>query len=199
MHRRGVGVQISEGHQGMSSPEIIEDGAEAAKAAKAKARKKLILIGAAAGVLLLGGGGGAAFLFTGSSAKAEGAKDAHGEKPTAKSADSGHGEGGEAGGKDAFLDVPAMMVNLRSPDGQARFLKLHFMIVPGDGVVADDLKEKLPLVLDSFQPFLRELRPEDLSGSAAVFRIKEEMMVRATATLGEGQVKDILIQDLVQQ
>ena len=58
---------------------------------------------------------------------------------------------------------------------------------------------ELPLVLDSFQPFLRELRPEDLSGSAAVFRIKEEMMVRATATLGAGQVKDILIQDLVQQ
>lgn len=54
-------------------------------------------------------------------------------------------------------------------------------------------------MLDSFQPFLRELRPEDLSGSAAVFRIKEEMMVRATATLGAGQVKDILIQDLVQQ
>jgi len=184
----------------MSSPEIIEEGAEAAKAAKPKSKKKLIIIGAAAGVLLLGGGGGAAFLFSGPSAKAEGAKDAHGaEKKEEKSAEGGHGEGGEAGGKDAFLDVPAMMVNLRSPDGQARFLKLHFMIVPGDGVAADELKEKLPLVLDSFQPFLRELRPEDLAGSAAVFRIKEEMMVRATATLGDGKVKDILIQDLVQQ
>lgn len=182
----------------MSSPEIIEEGAEAAKAAKPKSKKKLIIIGAAAGVLLLGGGGGAAFMFSGSSAKAEEAKDAHGEKKEEKSAEGGHGESAE-GGKDAFLDVPAMMVNLRSPDGQARFLKLHFMIVPGDGVAPDDLKEKLPLVLDSFQPFLRELRPEDLSGSAAVFRIKEEMMVRATATLGEGQVKDILIQDLVQQ
>ncbi len=182
----------------MSSPEIIEEGAEAAKAAKPKSKKKLIIIGAAAGVLLLGGGGGAAFMFSGSSAKAEEAKSAQGEKKEEKSAEGGHGEGAEAG-KDAFLDVPAMMVNLRSPDGQARFLKLHFMIVPGDGVAPDDLKEKLPLVLDSFQPFLRELRPEDLSGSAAVFRIKEEMMVRATATLGDGQVKDILIQDLVQQ
>lgn len=182
----------------MSSPEIIEEGAEAAKAAKPKSKKKLILIGAAAGVLLLGGGGGAAFMFSGSSAKAEGAKDAHAAPKEEKSAEGGHGDSAEAG-KDAFLDVPAMMVNLRSPDGQARFLKLHFMIVPGDGVAQDDLKEKLPLVLDSFQPFLRELRPEDLSGSAAVFRIKEEMMIRATATLGEGQVKDILIQDLVQQ
>jgi flagellar protein FliL len=183
----------------MSSPEIIEEGAEAAKAAKPKSKKKLIIIGAAAGVLLLGGGGGAAFMFSGSSAKAEEAAGGHGAKTEAKNAGGGHGEGADASGKDAFLDVPAMMVNLRSPDGQARFLKLHFMIVPADGVAPDDLKEKLPLVLDSFQPFLRELRPEDLSGSAAVFRIKEEMMVRATATLGEGQVKDILIQDLVQQ
>src|SRR5436305_324403 len=199
MHRRGVGVQISEGHQGMSSPEIIEEGAEAAKATEPKSRKKLILIGAVAGVLLLGGGGGAAFMFSGPSAKAEGAKDAHGGAKDAAKSDGGHGEAADDAGKGAFVDVPAMLVNLRSPDGQARFLKIHFMIVPGDGIAPDGLKEKLPLVLDSFQPFLRELRPEDLSGSAAVFRIKEEMMVRVTATLGEGQVKDILIQDLVQQ
>lgn len=183
----------------MSSPEIIEEGAEAAKAAKPKSKKKLIIIGAAAGVLLLGGGGGAAFMLSGGSAKAETAEGGH-AKPEEKKAEGGHGEGGEgAAGKDAYVDVPAMMVNLRSPDGQARFLKLHFMIVPGDGIAPDAMKEKLPLLLDSFQPFLRELRPEDLAGSAAVFRIKEEMMVRATATLGDGQVKDILIQDLVQQ
>lgn len=185
----------------MSSPEIIEEGAEAAKAAKPKSKKKLIIIGAAAGVLLLGGGGATAFMLSGGSAKAETADAGHAK--TEKAAEGGHGEGGEGGegaaGKDAYVDVPAFMVNLRSPDGQARFLKLHFMIVPADGVAPDTLKEKLPLVMDSFQPFLRELRPEDLAGSAAVFRIKEEMMVRATATLGDGQVKDILIQDLVQQ
>ena len=43
------------------------------------------------------------------------------------------------------------------------------------------------------------MRPEDLSGSAAVFRIKEEMLVRTTAAVGTGMVKDILIQDIVQQ
>ncbi|NYT42126.1 flagellar basal body-associated FliL family protein [Sphingomonas sp. R-74633] len=184
----------------MSSPEIIEEGAEAAKAAKPKSKKKLIIIGAAAGVVLLGGGGGAAFMLSGGSAKAETADSGH-AKTEEKAAEGGHGDsGGEAAaGKDAYVDVPAFMVNLRSPDGQARFLKLHFMIVPADGIAPDTMKEKLPLLLDSFQPFLRELRPEDLAGSAAVFRIKEEMMVRATATLGDGQVKDILIQDLVQQ
>ena len=61
------------------------------------------------------------------------------------------------------------------------------------------MKEKLPLILDAYQPFLRELRPEDLAGSAAVFRLKEEMLVRTTRALGPGAVVDVLIQDLIQQ
>jgi flagellar FliL protein len=181
----------------MSSPEIVEEGAEGAKPATPKSKKKLIIIGAAAGVLLLGGGGGAAMMLSGGSAKAEAAAEGH-EEAAAESESGGHGDA-EGKGKEAFVDVPAMVVNLRSPDGASRFLKIHFMIVPGPKGSAETLKDKLPLILDAYQPFLRELRPEDLAGSAAVFRIKEEMLVRATEVAGPGMVKDILIQDLVQQ
>jgi flagellar FliL protein len=186
----------------MSSPEIVEEGAEGATpAASPKKKKKLIIIGAAAGVLVLGGGGGAAMMLSGGSAKAETAADAgHGEEAAADASAEGE-SGGHGGGdsKEAFVDVPAMVVNLRSPDGASRFLKIHFMIVPGAKGSVDGLKDKLPLILDAYQPFLRELRPEDLAGSAAVFRIKEEMLVRATEVAGAGSVKDILIQDLIQQ
>jgi len=181
----------------MSSPEIVEEGAEGAKPATPKSKKKLIIIGAAAGVLLLGGGGGAAMMLSGGSAKAETAAEGHGEAAT-ESESGGHGDT-EGKSKEAFVDVPAMVVNLRSPDGASRFLKIHFMIVPGAKGTPETLKDKLPLILDAYQPFLRELRPEDLAGSAAVFRIKEEMLVRATEVAGPGMVKDILIQDLVQQ
>ncbi|NIJ20834.1 flagellar FliL protein [Sphingomonas naasensis] len=184
----------------MSSPEIVEEGAEGAKPVQPKSKKKLLIIGAAAGVLLLGGGGGAAMMLSGGSAKAETAAEGHGEeaKPEAEAESGGHG-GGEGAGKEAYVDVPAMIVNLRSPDGASRYLKIHFMIVPGPKGTADSVREKLPLILDAYQPFLRELRPEDLAGSAAVFRIKEEMLVRASDVAGAGTVKDILIQDLVQQ
>lgn len=182
----------------MSSPEIVEEGAEGAKPVQPKSKKKLIIIGAAAGVLLLGGGGGAAMMLSGGSAKAETAAEGHGEeaKADAEGDSGGHG-GGEA--KGAYIDVPAMVVNLRSPDGASRYLKIHFMIVPGPKATADSVREKLPLILDAYQPFLRELRPEDLAGSAAVFRIKEEMLIRAGEVAGPGAVKEILIQDLVQQ
>lgn len=181
----------------MSSPEIVEEGAEGATPAAPKSKKKLILISAAAGVLLLGGGGGAAMMLSGGSARAgTAAEGGHGEVSNEAEGESGHGE---ETAREAFVDVPAMVVNLRSPDGASRFLKLHFMIVPGAKGTPESIKEKLPLILDAYQPFLRELRPEDLAGSAAVFRIKEEMLVRATDVAGAGVIKDILIQDLVQQ
>ncbi|MBR0550924.1 flagellar basal body-associated FliL family protein [Sphingomonadaceae bacterium LXI357] len=107
----------------------------------------------------------------------------------------GHGEGGEA----SFVDVPPMVVNLRTSDGQARFLKLHFLIVPSNADKKAEIEEKMPLIIDRYQPFLRELRPEDLAGSAAVYRIKEELILRAGEIVGTGGVSDVLIQDLIQQ
>lgn len=104
-----------------------------------------------------------------------------------------------AAGKSSYIEVPAITVNLRGGDTQARFLKLRFIIVAADAGKVEGIKERLPVVLDALQPFLRELRPEDLAGSAAVFRIKEEMMARATQALGAGTIRDVLIQDLLQQ
>jgi len=185
------------------SAEIVEDKSAQETPAPNK-KKKLIIIGAATAAALTLGGGGAAFFMGGkSTAKTE----AHGEEAAA--ADEGHGEGeatkegegghGEGEGKGKFVDVPTVSVNLRSPDGAPRFLKLHLMLVPGPKTTDAALKDKLPVVLDAYQPFLRELRPEDLGGSAAVFRLKEELMVRATRVLGPGMVKEVLIQDLIQQ
>jgi flagellar protein FliL len=183
------------------SAEIVEDKSAPASPAPNK-KKKLIIIGAATvAALTLGGGGAAMFLGGGKSeAKAEKGHEAEAAAEEA-SADAEHG-GGEEGGEgkgEKFVDIPPLSVNLRSPDGTAHFLKLHLMLVPGPKTTDAALKDKLPLLLDAYQPFLRELRPEDLNGSAAVFRLKEELMVRATRVLGAGMVKEVLIQDLIQQ
>lgn len=162
-------------------PEENEAGDEtpaAAKPAGAK-RKKVIVIAAAA--LLVLGGGGAGYMMLGGSGESEGRAEASSGEPP------------------AYVEVPAMTLNLRSPDGQARFLKLRFVLVSAEAGKEEEIKGRLPLILDAYQPFLRELRPEDLAGSAAVFRLKEEMLVRAAGIVGQGVIKDVLIQDLVQQ
>lgn len=177
------------------SAEIVEEKEAAPAKAKPKSKMKLIVIGGAAAVALLGGGGGAYLFLSGGSKTEAAGKHA---KEIKEQAPGMHGEGAERD-DEKFVDVPAMVVNLRSPDGAVRFLKLHFMLVPGPNADSETLKNKLPLILDAYQPFLRELRPEDLAGSAAIFRVKEEMMIRANDTLGTGSVSDILIEDLVQQ
>jgi flagellar FliL protein len=186
---------MSKHDKATEAPANPEGGDVDGAAPAPKKSKKLILFGAVGAVLLLGGGGGA-WMFLGSSKPA--AEAGH-EAPAKEEAKSEHGGGEEGKEGEAFVDVPAMVVNLRSADGSARFLKVHFMLVPGEKATAEQITTKLPLLLDAYQPFLRELRPDDLGGSAAVFRVKEEMLVRAHQTLGDEMVKDVLIQDLIQQ
>jgi len=176
----------------LSAAEITSDAEEgeapAAAAKKPRFSKRTMMIGGGAIVLVLVLVI-AAFFFMKPSAEADGAAaEAHGEKTSE-----------EKGEEETYVDAPAMVINLRSPDGAARFLKIRFTLVPASAAKGDEVKKKLPLIIDAFQPFLRELRPEDLAGSAAVFRIKEELLVRATGAMGPDVVKDILIQDLIQQ
>lgn len=151
-------------------------------AAEAQARrfgKRKALIAAVGAVVLLGGAGVGGYIFLGGEEKPKAAAD--GASP------------------DSYTEVPPLIVNIRTADGQPRFLKLRFIIVANDPGNSEQIKQKLPFILDALQPFLRELRPEDLNGSAAVFRVKEEMMTRISATMGGDIVRDVLIQDLVQQ
>lgn len=178
-----------------TAPGTGPDGSASPNPTGAKAGKgRLIAIVAGAVVLSLLAGGGGVYWFTRD-------KSAHGAaKAEEASAPEAEGEGGdaEADPSKSYIDVPPMMVNLRGGGAEARFVKLHFIVVAANGKT-DEVKARLPVILDALQPFLRELRPDDLNGSAAVFRIKEEMMRRCDEALGPGKVRDVLIQDLIQQ
>lgn len=155
---------------------LVEDGDETADdAPPKKSRKKLIIIIVA--VLLLASGGAAAWFLTRPAEVAEAHEVT--ELP------------------EAFVDIPAIQVSLRTSDGRSSVLKLHVMLVPGEKT-PEEIEPRLPLLLDRFQPFLRELRPEDMAGSAGTYRIKEELLFRTNQALGEGAVRDVLIQDLMQ-
>jgi len=188
-----------------SEPDTAGDAAESSETPESKPgllgnRKRLVIIGGAVLMLAVVGGGAAFFLGGGKSAAGEsGAESAEAAPAEEKAPAEGEGGGEGEGGELPLVDVPPMLVNLRTADGSARYLKLHFMLEAPSTAKADKLKARLPAILDAYQPFLRELRPEDIAGSAAVFRIKEEMLIRATQVAGRGMVRDVLIQELVQQ
>ena len=152
------------------------DTAEATPAPPNRRRRILLIV--AAFLLVAGVAGGGWFMF--GRAPADALAEAPPETPP-----------------ETFVDVPPIQVALRAADGSSRMLKLHVMLVPGS-LEPEELTARLPLLLDRFQPFLRELRPEDMSGSAATFRVKEELLIRANQALGAGAVRDVLIQDLMQ-
>jgi flagellar FliL protein len=170
----------------MNGVEIVEDDNDVPEAiepnpivSRRKKRRRVKLIGLAAGLVLAVSGGAYAFLSAGS-------EEAEAVTPTVSS-------------NSKFVEAPPMLINVHDADGRAHFLKLRFVIVAADEDKADEVKDKMPLIVDSLQSFLRELRPDDLAGSAAVYRIKEEMMVRMRRGFGAGSIEDVLIQDLVEQ
>ena len=57
----------------------------------------------------------------------------------------------------------------------------------------------MPSITDSFQVYLRELRLEDLKGSAGLMRLKEELLVRLNIAAGTTQINDVLFKEMLVQ
>jgi flagellar protein FliL len=98
-----------------------------------------------------------------------------------------------------YVEVPDMMVNLRTVGGDRRYLKVRVTIEAASEADKTAIEARLPAVIDGFQGFLRELRPEDLAGASGTFRIKEELMIRVNRGGGPGRARDVLVQELIQQ
>ena len=98
-----------------------------------------------------------------------------------------------------YDDLPDMLVNLNTGSKKSSFLKLHVSFQ----LESEDDKAKLKLVqariTDTFQTYLRELRLEDLKGSAGLYRLREELLMRVNAAVAPVKVDDVLFTDLLVQ
>ena len=146
---------------------------------KRKLPLKLIAIAGAGFIVLAGGGGGAYVFFHG---KAEEKPAAPVVKPV------------------AFFDVPEVMVNLSGAAGErAQYLKLKIVLEVKEEKQVESIKPNLPRVTDIFQTYLRELRSSDLTGSAGLFRLREELTRRVNAAVSPNQVSAVLFKEIVVQ
>ncbi len=187
------------------------EGGDAAEGEGAPGKKKppmLLIIGAAAAVVVLGGGAGAFFLLQPSSAEASG-EEGHAAPPPAEKG-GGHGGEEEGGGEGVgviaagpdgvtFYTLPDMVVNIQSADGRPTFLKLKLTLETSDPHLASTLQAEAPRLQDMFQGFLRELRPEDLAGSAGSHQLRQELLRRANLIAAPGHVDAVLIEEMLVQ
>jgi len=189
--------------------------------APAKKKLPLLFIVIPAALVVLGGGGGAAFLLMQpKSAAAEEGEGGHGAEKKAEKK-GGHGEekkGGGHGGGGAegeanpalgtitegpdgvtFYTLPDMVVNIQADNGRPSYLKLKLTLEMHDAELAAHLQEEMPRMQDMFQGFLRELRPEDLAGSAGSFQLRAEILRRVNLIAAPGKVDAVLIEEMLVQ
>lgn len=113
-----------------------------------------------------------------------------------------------AGGKEAppgagtvFYDMPEILVNLNS-QGQTRkqnFLKIRVSLELQSPLDVPKVEAVMPRIVDNFQVYLRELRVDDLQGSAGMLRLREELLSRVNVAIKPAKVNDVLFKEILVQ
>ena len=103
------------------------------------------------------------------------------------------------GSSTAFYELPEMLVNLDSSGRRANYLKLVIALELADDDHIAELEDVLPRIVDNFQVYLRELRVEDLHGTAGMQRLREELLLRVNASTKTAKVRDVLFKEMLVQ
>lgn len=100
----------------------------------------------------------------------------------------------------SYFDIPEILVNLSSLNSRNRsYLKLVITLEFPQGTDMEYVKGQLPRLLDSYQVYLRELTASDFEGSAGILALKEGLIIRSNAILGDIYVNDVLFKELLVQ
>jgi flagellar FliL protein len=98
-----------------------------------------------------------------------------------------------------FVDLPEIVANLDSSSRQPAFIKLtaRLELAKTDDKAA--VAAAMPRILDLFQTYLRETRPEELRGSAGTYRLREELISRASLAATPARITDVLFTQVLVQ
>ncbi len=102
-------------------------------------------------------------------------------------------------GPPVFVDLPEMIANLNDTTRRPRYVKLVARLEVATPEDAERIKAAMPRIVDLFQTYLREMRPEELRGSAGTYRLREELIARASIAAAPTRVKDVLFSELIVQ
>jgi flagellar FliL protein len=145
---------------------------------------KILLFGAIGALVLVIGGGVGAYFFLFSGGDEQAVEEAH--VPVTPP-------------EVAFYDVPDILVNIQSADGNPAYLKLAVSLEMENEEEKTGMTALMPRLVDQFQAYLRELRMDDLKGSAGIARVKEELLRRVNVAAAPYRVRDVLLKEMIVQ
>lgn len=98
----------------------------------------------------------------------------------------------------ALVQLPEMVANLNSDPKHPRYIKLKAQLETPQSDVAQ-VQIAMPKLVDIFQTFLREVRPEELQGAMGTYRLRQELIARAAIVLAPAHVTDVLFGEILVQ
>jgi len=99
----------------------------------------------------------------------------------------------------AFVELPEIVSNLNAPGRRASFVRLRAKLEISRAADEALVQAAMPRLLDLFQTYLREVRPEELRGSAGTHRLREELIARASVAVAPARVTDVLFLEILVQ
>ena len=175
----------------MAEEELEEEpeGEDGEEASSSGGKKKLLIIVGAVVLLLIGAA--AAVFFSGilDSEETEESAEKEGKE----------GAAAEMGKKTYFVDLDEMIVNLNTTERRQSLLKIKVSLEVAEQKDVAVVQELTPRVVDNFQTYLRELRLDDLRGSAGMYRLREELLTRINIAVEPVKVKAVLFKEMIVQ
>ena len=98
-----------------------------------------------------------------------------------------------------YVDVPEIITNLNVPGRRQSYLKLHAKLELGSADDTAKVTAAMPRIVDLFQTYVRDMRPEELRGSEGSYRLREELAGRASVAVAPAHVQDVLFLEMVIQ
>ncbi|MGB9153795.1 MAG: flagellar basal body-associated FliL family protein, partial [Alphaproteobacteria bacterium] len=105
----------------------------------------------------------------------------------------------ESKGKPVYYSLGDMIVNLSGEGKHPNYLKVKISLELADEKDLPLIEAIKPRIVDNFQVYLRELRIEDLRGSAGMYRLREELLMRVTEAAQPVRIRDVLFQEMLVQ
>jgi flagellar FliL protein len=99
----------------------------------------------------------------------------------------------------SYVDIPEMVANLNNNSHKPSYIKLSVRVEVPKPEDTEKIKAALPRLQDIIQTYLREMRPEELRGSAGTYRLREELLIRANTAVAPAKVIDVLFTQLLVQ
>ncbi len=178
---------------------------------KKMAGKQLVLFIILPAILVLGGGAAAYFLVlkkpsmaaeagaTAKTEKKEKKSEKKGDKGGEKKGDEGGAKTSEGPNGEGFLTLPSIVVNISTADARPAYLKLKLTLQAKDLETIEAVQPLLPRIMDQYNGFLRELRMEDVAGSAGYSRLQMELLKRVNLAVAPAQIDAVLIEEMLVQ